>query len=687
MKKYITNATDTNSKQLCEVDGTVCITSGYDKPQFINPANGTSGTLGIDLKKDYWDAPTYSAEVVGTLDETKWYTIALAPVSSYVYNSSRARYEVGAAMHHAIPVQTSVASKGIVWDIPLQDEQTITFSAGYATGGTTTTLVDTEATWTVDEWIGYRAVDNATGLFATVVSNTATALTFSAIATAPSAGNSYHITKPLITGYIVYGAEITDPSLVNGAVLREQGRINIDDTTFTLTDFTSISSALDTGIFPPPNLLACTTADNKMIAGGGIEDSTGKYVVDVTETTTDATVNAITVSIPVPYALLGQVARYTFSDASQYQTTLVVGSTVTVASSTSSGNDLTKESILRIASDGSWFEVYNSDAVAEADSTMTLSFIKNLMTGSDGSLLSQGMVGANIKFSVDTEPYGIIWVDEVAQTAGLDKRYIGAHTTVPSDGFIISANYGLYWSDSNFPHTFRIENSIDVADSIKALATINDTLLIFCKNSLYRVPLQGLGQLASLITKDVQCNAPHSVVTTPTGVYFYDGSGISVTNGQAVASVTAYKASDYLEAINHDAIDNIRGVYDPLKRRVEFAFAYGDSYENNFGLTITIDSNSCYPTQRADVNAQWLDRNEFGEQMVYHGTTNRIGDGSVWKHDPDLATDGGFTQNLSGNVTDITGQVVTADFGVVITDTITAGDPMLFLPSRTGTYN
>lgn len=250
----------------------------------------------------------------------------------------------------------------------------------------------------------------------------------------------------------------------------------------------------------------------------------------------------------------------------------------------------------------------------------------------------------------------------------------------------ISTSYGLAWSDSNNPHVFRTENYTPVSDSIMAIAVYNSMVLLFCKNSLQRVPLQALGQLPSIVSNTVRCVAPHSVVTTPSGVFFFDGSGISLTDGQQILPVTAYKANEYMKSINRSMEYNIRGAYDPNKRRVDFAFPFGSSAENNYGLSIGIDSMNCYPFQRLDMNALWTDWDETGDLTTVHGTTNRIGDAVVWSHDTDMGTDGEYTTDLVGNITLVSGNTVSVQFGVAVTDTVSNGDIALYVPKSIGVY-
>lgn len=72
-------------------------------------------------------------------------------------------------------------------------------ASGTASGGSTSTLVDAGAGWTVDEWAGYvikMTGGTASGLFMRITSNTADTITFTGlISTAPDATTTYEISK------------------------------------------------------------------------------------------------------------------------------------------------------------------------------------------------------------------------------------------------------------------------------------------------------------------------------------------------------------------------------------------------------------------------------------------------------------------------------------------------------------
>lgn len=262
-------------------------------------------------------------------------------------------------------------------------------------------------------------------------------------------------------------------------------------------------------------------------------------------------------------------------------------------------------------------------------------------SGADQTYLEEGLVGAYIQFAGDTNSYLVSEVDRVAQTLEISETYVGFASA--DTEFQIVSDYNVWWSDVRNAHIVRTESSSSLADRSNTAVESGGYLLIFCDNSIWKLALQNLGQLPTKVSDTVQCRAPFSVVKTPRGIFFWDGEGISVTDGQSVNRVTQYKAQDYLAGVNRELTHNIRGVYNAREKRVEFYFTYGTDVTNNYGLHISVDSLNCYGTSRLDCNAVWADLDDEGRSKVYHGTTGRhtsTGVGDIWEHDNELPTDG-----------------------------------------------
>lgn len=85
-------------------------------------------------------------------------------------------------------------------------------ASGVATGGSTTTLVNSGKNWTTNQWTNYRVrITGGTGLgqSALITSNTATTLTFGTLGVAPAAGSIYEIEGDENSLYLLGNAAVT----------------------------------------------------------------------------------------------------------------------------------------------------------------------------------------------------------------------------------------------------------------------------------------------------------------------------------------------------------------------------------------------------------------------------------------------------------------------------------------------
>ena len=294
------------------------------------------------------------------------------------------------------------------------------------------------------------------------------------------------------------------------------------------------------------------------------------------------------------------------------------------------------------------------------------------------AIFSEGMKDAYFKFDADKEsPFRVSWVDPIKNIIGLGRKYSGV--VLNEAEFKVTSSYPLYYSDSKNPHRIRSGANIDIGDSITGLSSVGDNLLVFCKSSLWRIPIDSLGSHPVLISDNIRCPAQFSIVMGERFVAFYDGTGISVTDGVTAVSVTAYKAKDYLSDINKEYEANIRGVYDRENKRFEFVFPMGDEELNNYGLYLTEDSWNCYPFSRPDCNALWTNYYE-GNLRVYHGTSGDLtsGDGDIWRHEGNVDS----ANAMETTIDSVSGQslVVRADEEV----TVAVGDAITLYPSVSG---
>lgn len=82
---------------------------------------------------------------------------------------------------------------------------------GIATGGSQTTLTDSLAVWTINQWKGSIVNDSTQGVTASVLSNTSSILTFAALANPIAVGDTYLIApQALLTTFNIAMATVND---------------------------------------------------------------------------------------------------------------------------------------------------------------------------------------------------------------------------------------------------------------------------------------------------------------------------------------------------------------------------------------------------------------------------------------------------------------------------------------------
>lgn len=688
MRQYLNDLTEM-PKKCDELDGILVCMSGYDKPKYIDPRNGIAGDLGFDTWIDQKYKPVFNSESsTGTLDNTKYYSILVVPVDRSVV--SGADFQRGTPTRYSVPVSPSAAGQTLIFDVPL-NEQESTYECGECTTGGTGTLTDSTKAWTVDEWVGYTLKDVETGNTDVITANTATAITTAGLTII--AGDRYSINKSKATARDIYAYEMADEADVTGGTFIYQ--YTIDDNTTTTYELTSYIAAGDSPPYSnvgPERYAYCVTADNRVFAGGGIEYGTGQASAITAQEVVSATGTVLADAIVITkftelYAgsNIDKVMKYEFGANITPPTNLYIGSYVSIASTENPAGDISDSIVIDVADDNSWFMIYNTNGVVDAqDNSMVVTIDPNVVVG-NGTSFTQGMVGASFTFDGEGS-YTIGWVDEVNQKLTFTQLYEGSATT--DTDLNISSDYELSWSDYGDPHIWRTENQTDIADDIKSIEVWGGLILVFCSRSLWKIPLNNIYQNPTLVSTNILFSAAFSVVSTPGGVLFYDGSGFSITDGQSIRSITQYKATDLMETINSDMAYNIRGAYDSVNRRVEFVFPTGTDITNNTGMYITIDSLNIYPFTRMDCNVLWEDEDEDGRPVMVHGTSGRhvdSGGGTVYTHPINQATDGDVSGSMFGTITEINAGYMVVDFN----DTVTAGEgtyAMSYPPDGEGGY-
>jgi len=659
--------------------------NGFDRPRYYNIALNASGYLGIDDWSTYRYKPVAETpDTTGTLSDETYYSIIVVPVNGDIVAGGFPIY--GNATLPSRPKLTTSTGQKIDFTIPVHPQKRMIVASVTSEAGAGTTATDNTQTWGTNEWAGYTIKNVETGLTDTIISNTSQVLTFTSLAF--ESGARYQILQSEITARYIYAAEDAEEGTILTNSFYLVGIVP-DNTTTTFSLKSFIEGEIYVGdYFAPPNAFTGHVAGDSVFCGGGISvEGIGTSLFNGTTESKQASAESETVVSITDNTYLAsgdeQIVRYTPASAF---TDIYIGSYVTITDSADSGNDIASARVLRVADDKTWFEILNNTGVETADdapdATMLIVMTPNIIEGTDTEF-SEGMVDARFEFTNDdVGSYGIAWVDTITQEIGLTSLYQGnnAETT---DAYRIKSDYNLYYSDFQNPHRYRSVSLIEIGDSIKGLYALGRNLLIWCSGSLWRINMLEPGAAPQMITDEILFDATWSICSNGKFVMFYDGEGISITDGVSIESVTAMKSRDYVSQINKELSSQIQGVYNKTDRRFEFSFPMGTETLNNYGINITEDSFNNVPCSRVDANVLFTGY-EDGRFRIFHGTSGELsgGVGAIWTHTG--ATDGLTGTESESTITDVTGQVITVQGAAAIT--WTAGSIVTFYPADSGTY-
>lgn len=211
-----------------------------------------------------------------------------------------------------------------------------------------------------------------------------------------------------------------------------------------------------------------------------------------------------------------------------------------------------------------FFEVYSTEA-----SGTTFYRVTSLTAPTFSSVTA-----ASIAFSRTAADASIIGNDVLYTTGGVLENIPAPATNVVvahrNRLFVISSEFPtqVWYSKLNSPGdavAFNDLQVIDVGDAggdCTALASLDDKLIVFKKNTIIVVAgdgpddtgSQNTFSLPAIVSSDVGCSAPNSVVLTPEGILFQSASGICIlTRSLSVeyigAAVEAYNAQTITAAL------------------------------------------------------------------------------------------------------------------------------------------
>jgi len=168
-------------------------------------------------------------------------------------------------------------------------------------------------------------------------------------------------------------------------------------------------------------------------------------------------------------------------------------------------------------------------------------------------------------------------------------------------------------------------------------------MLVWTEDTLEKMAVDSPGQGFVNISTEFGCTAPYSVVKTPRGVRFFDGTGFSITDGVTVVNTSRFRLDDYMDDINRDRVSLIRGAYLPGRDLCFWSFPKGSDPFNAYGLIMNDQTGDVYPLRWGDVNALWTEKASDGTSKLFSGSSTRhteSGKAWIWEHDLDIGRDG-----------------------------------------------
>ncbi len=300
-------------------------------------------------------------------------------------------------------------------------------------------------------------------------------------------------------------------------------------------------------------------------------------------------------------------------------------------------------------------------------------------SGADQTYFREGHERATITIPEDRS-YLIDEVDETNQILYLTKDFEG--TLDVGTTFKLVSNYGLYWSGIDNPHYYPLANYVPIEGYVTALWAAGRSIFVATKDAIHRFAAQAPEQGWIRLPQKVGCPSPHSIVTFNDVSYFFDGVGFSGCDEVSVANFSNYKIRELLQNVDPDYIHMITGAVDKLTNTIFWHFPVKEGRGNNYGVEFHPDSGDMYPIWRPDVQAIWEENGK-----VHYGTSGYFSESrtsAIWELDYDAALDGvGPAQAIQGTVKSVVGRVVTLDLEPGSLPTEFAGLPLTIRTSET----
>ena len=225
----------------------------------------------------------------------------------------------------------------------------------------------------------------------------------------------------------------------------------------------------------------------------------------------------------------------------------------------------------------------------------------------------------------------------------------------------------LYWSDINTPTTFTAANVVDInpgdGDEITGLATFNDELYVFKRNTIWSVSGWAGSTFSSTTVGYQNTNSKlygigtpshKSIVATGKDLFWISYMGgiphfRCLTQTAWATSleqgIVSFDIETTMDGLHSDSLDLTTGIFDG--KYVRWAVPNGSSTYNNLVLVFepTVKASTNLGVWRSWVKWTGLNPSAFinsqisGEQAIYYGSGDDVG--LVYKMDASVYTDNG----------------------------------------------
>jgi len=333
VKVALNNLTDV-PKHLCEVESTVCVTSGFDRPKYTYLKSGRGGDLGFDEwtkpsnsdfatgsdvygigtsyenaagdSAHYGGAGSWSKKVVGagasggSLTLGNWYCAVLVAVNENLPDV--ADFQISQPTVPSVPVLAQGSNLKITWQLPIHEQKGIVAAGSHTGSDGASALTDSQQSWATNELSGtiYNLTDGSSGTITANTADTVTATLSGGTDNDWDEGDEYQILADECTKRYLYVAEAdTSEGAWASSNFYFQGEINDNSTTSYTQDTMVLTSdtanfTSDTANFdrlrPPAGVRFCTAFKNKAWFTGGVYEtqSTAKYLTTQVTYTSNA---------------------------------------------------------------------------------------------------------------------------------------------------------------------------------------------------------------------------------------------------------------------------------------------------------------------------------------------------------------------------------------------------------------